>query len=117
MESRQMKKILLFSVLVISAPLTIGSLQAADQVQAQAQEQIYGSQLMTQKERNDLQAKMHAAKTEQERERIRNLHHKRMVQRAKERGVTLPAEPPMNGGGMGSGGMGSGGMGSGGSEH
>ncbi|WP_322629223.1 hypothetical protein [Halothiobacillus sp.] len=116
-----MKKILLFSVLVISAPLTIGSLQAADQVQAQAQaqaqEQIYGSQLMTQKERNDLQAKMHAAKTEQERERIRNLHHKRMVQRAKERGVTLPAEPPMNGGGMGSGGMGSGGMGSGGSEH
>jgi len=84
--------------------------------QTQDQERIYGSQLMTQDERNAYRAKMRAAKTEQEREKIRNEHHKQMMARAKERGVTLPDVPPAGGGMMGPGGgmRQGGGMGSGG---
>lgn len=90
------------------------------QTQTRTQEQVYGSQLMTQQERNEYSARMRAAKTEQERERIRAEHHKQMQVRAKERGVTLPDEPPARGGGMGPGGggmgPGSGGMGPGGAR-
>jgi hypothetical protein len=86
-------------------------LQDKDQLQDR---QIYGSQLMTQQERNEYRARMRAAKTVQEREQIRNEHHERMKERAKERGVTLPDTPPPRGmgGGMGPGG-GMGGMGPG----
>jgi len=84
------------------------------QTQGQIQDnQIYGSQLMTQQERNQYRARMQAAKTEQDRERIRKEHHEQMQVRAKERGVTLPAEPPPRGMGPGYGG-GPGGMGPGG---
>ena len=81
----------------------------------QTQDQIYGSQLMTQQERIEYSNRMRAAKTEQEREQIRKEHHERMKERAKERGVILPDEPPARGMGPGSGGMGpgSGGMGPG----
>ncbi|GAB5605891.1 hypothetical protein [Sideroxyarcus sp. TK5] len=74
--------------------------QKQDQMKDQDQERIYGSQLMTQKERNAYRAKMRAAKTAEERERIRNEHHEQMKMRAKERGVTLPDMPPAAGGGM-----------------
>jgi Flp pilus assembly protein TadD len=92
---------------------------AGDKVQTQKQERIYGSQLMTEQERADYRTKMRAAKTAKEREQIRKAHHELMQARAKERGVTLPDEPPARGGGMGPGGMGGGvksggGMGSGG---
>src|SRR3989344_5573541 len=74
------------------------------------QNQIYGSQLMTQQERNEYSNRMRAAKTEQEREQIRKEHHEQMKIRAKEKGVTLPDEPPARGRGMGPGkGMGPGG--------
>jgi hypothetical protein len=72
---------------------------------------IYGSQLMSPQERNEYRQRMWAAKTYEERERIRAEHHERMKARAKERGVTLPDAPPARGGGMGPGG---GGMGPGG---
>ena len=112
-----MKKILMVPALAIalslSAEFTLAAGQAPTQEKAetQKQEQVYGSQLMTQQERAEQRAKMRAAKTAEEREQIRKEHHERMKQRAKERGVTLPDEPPARGGGMGSGG---GGMGSGG---
>ncbi len=77
---------------------------------------IYGSQLMTPQERIEHRNKMRAAQTLEERERIRAEHHTQMQARAKERGLTLPDEPPMPGGrmmgpgsGMGPGGMGPGG--------
>lgn len=73
------------------------------QPKAQKQEQVYGSQLMTRKERSEHRAKMRAAKTAEEREQIRKEHHERMKERAKERGVTLPDAPPARGGGMGEG--------------
>jgi len=74
------------------------------QSQTQDQERIFGNQLMTDNERNEYRERMRAAKTAQEREKIRNQHHERMVARAKEKGVTLPDETPMKGGGMGPGG-------------
>jgi hypothetical protein len=115
----------------MGAALAIGAyaadrLQDRDQTQLQTQtrDSIYGSQLMTAKERSAYSAKMRAAKTWQEREQIRAEHHEQMKVRAQERGVTLPDDPPARGMGYGPGmgpgmggmgpGMGAGGMGGGG---
>lgn len=86
------------------------------------QDRIFGSQLMTQQERLDYSTRMRSLNTEQERQAFRLEHHTQMQERARQRGVTLPDEPPlvpgraMGGSGMGpGGGMGpAGGMGSGG---
>lgn len=85
---------------------------------------VFGSQIMTPEERTEHRQRMRAARTLEEREQIRAEHHRQMVDRAKERGVTLPAEPPPGGGrmmgpggrgmGPGNGMMGPGGMGPGG---
>ena len=76
-------------------------------------EQVYGWQLMTEQERAEHRQKMQSMKTAEERERYRLEHHKKMEKRAKQQGVTLPAEPQSRGGkmrGFGSGsGSGSGG--------
>jgi len=81
-----------------------------DRIQDRTQDRIYGSQLMTAKERNEYRSRMRSAKTAQEREQIRAEHHERMRVRAKERGVTIPDEPPARGGAMSpGGGMGPGG--------
>ena len=98
-----LKRPISLSVLAAALAVSAGPLFAADQVrdqdqtQAQDQERIYGSQLMTQKERSAYRARMRAAKTVEEREKIRNEHHALMQQRAKERGVTLPDMPPAGG--------------------
>jgi hypothetical protein len=112
------KKVLLLPLLAgitILSPLVLAEepLQKQDQLRTQEQDrqQIYGSQLMTQEERAAYRTKMRAAKTQEEREKIRAEHHEQMKLRAKEKGVTLPDEPPARGGGMGPGG---GGMGPGG---
>jgi uncharacterized membrane protein YgcG len=106
-EFKMMKRTLIMSVLAAVLILSSGFAFAAGQ-----DEQIYGSQLMTQQERIEYRTKMRAAKTAQEREQIRNEYHEQLKERAKESGVTLPDEPPGRGGGMGPGG---GGMGPGGS--
>lgn len=122
-----MTKLSTYKILGISALLTCAyPLYAADQTttkdktrsqdQTRTQDQIrdrdiYGNQLMTAEERNEFRNKMHAAKTAEERERIRAEHHERMKVRAKERGVTLPDAPPTDrgpGAGMRDGGQGSG---------
>ena len=88
-----------------------------DQTQDRLRDQdIYGWQMMTPEEREQYRAKMRAARTAEEREQLRKEHHEQMQARAKERGTTLPDEPPMRdmqqrmddrmrspGGGMGSG--------------
>lgn len=93
-------------------------LQDKDQTKSKVQDQdrIYGSQLMTKQERKEFRNRMRSAKTAEEREQIRAEHHERMMVRAKERGVTLPDDPPARGSGMGPGGAMSpgGGMGPGG---
>lgn len=91
---------------------------ASGQVAGGDGEQVFGSQIMTQQERLEYRNRMREAATQEEREQIRVQHHEQMRERAKERGVTLPEDPPARGmgGGMGSGaggGMG-GGMGKGG---
>lgn len=117
-----MKRVLMVSAVVAVLSGSAGLALAADpepaqlKAQTQKQEQVYGSQLMTQQERNEYHARIRAAKNARERERIRLEHHKAMQERARERGLTLPDMPPA-GGGMGSGdrmGPGGGGMGSGG---
>ena len=59
-----------------------------------AEEQVYGWELMSAQERQQHQEKMRSFKTEQERERYRLEHHQQMLERAKQRGVTLPDSPP-----------------------
>lgn len=84
--------------------------QSPKPVKKQAQERIYGSQLMTKQERAEHRAKLRSLKTREEREAYRMEHHKKMQERAKEKGLALPDEPTARGGGMGQrGGMGAGG--------
>lgn len=105
------KRILIITIL--AAALSFPAMFTAAEEQ---QEQIYGSQLMTQQERTEYRARIRAAKTTEEREQIRNEHHELMKERAKTRGVTLPDEAPAAGSGIGPGGSmpGGGGMESGG---
>lgn len=81
--------------------------------QAQAQEPIYGSQLMTPEERSAHRKTMRSLKTAEERDAFRAEHHRLMQERAKERGVTLPDPPPPRGMGMAPGGGPGGGAGMG----
>jgi hypothetical protein len=71
--------------------------------QADADIPIYGSQLMTDAERDAYRSRWRAARSDEERERVRLEHHHRMRDRAQERGVTLPEEPPPRGAGAGPG--------------
>lgn len=101
----------LAGVVLVVAGLTMAPamLHAADP----ASSDLFGSQMMTEQERVEQRERMRNARSSEERERIRAEHHERMKVRARERGVTLPDEPPMDGRGAGKGaGMG-GGMGGG----
>jgi predicted Fe-S protein YdhL (DUF1289 family) len=62
--------------------------------------EIYGWQLMTHQERDAFLERWKAARTPAEREALRQRNHKAMEERARERGVTLPAPPqgPSEGG-------------------
>ena len=55
---------------------------------------IYGSPMMTPQERDEYRRKMSEAQTAEARERLRQEHHSKMTERAKERGIILPDEPP-----------------------
>jgi hypothetical protein len=95
-----------------------GALLLSSGMAMAAEEQVYGSQLMTTQERAEHRARLQAAGSEEERNRIRQEHHERMKIRAKEKGVSLPDEMPSKGKGKGMGpgdgsGMGNG-MGNGG---
>ena len=83
-----------------AASLTMlsASALAADQAPApqstQVQQKVYGRDLMTEQERAEHHARMQAAQSEQERKQLRHENHKRMKERADERGLSMPAEPP-----------------------
>ncbi len=74
-------------------------------------EKLHGYELLTEQERSAYHAQMRAAKTEQERERIRNEHRELVQRRAKEQGVDVrgmaygpgPGAGPGNGGGTAAG--------------
>ena len=77
---------------------------AQDKVQSKTQDQtrdqdrlqdpIFGSQLMTDAERNEFRTHMRSLKTVEEREAYRLEHHKLMPGRARVQGITLPTNPP-----------------------
>ena len=106
--------------------LSADKMTLPEPTQIQDLEQIYGSQLMTQQERDEFRARMRAAKSTEEQEQIRAEHHERMKERAKAQGIMLPDMPPPRGGGMSGpggkgmgpdgGGIGGGRMGSGGRQ-
>jgi hypothetical protein len=58
---------------------------------------IFGYQLMTERERNEYRERLRAAASDEELSRIRREHRERMQSRARERGVTLSG--PRTGGG------------------
>lgn len=101
-----------FTVPAVSAPAA-DQTQTKETAKSQIRDQIYGSQLMTREERLEYRNKMRNLKTVEEREQFRLDHHKQMQERAKERGVTLPDQPPARPAHMGPGGgtMGPGGAG------
>ncbi len=104
-----MNRLLLSTLAAAAFVVLAGPVQAADPVRDQ---DIYGYQLMTPEERAAHRTKLRSAKTYEERERIRKEHHTAMQIRAKEKGMTLPDEPPAGrgpGSGPGGGGMGPGG--------
>ena len=72
-------------------------------VQLSAQEQVYGWQLMSEQERIEHRNKMRSLHTAGERQRYRLEHRKKMQQRAKQQGLSLPEQPHRQGGGMGQG--------------
>jgi Ca2+-dependent lipid-binding protein len=96
--------------LISIAGATLLTSLASLPVAAQSNEPVFGRELMTQEELQEHRTTMRNLNTDAERARYRQLHHERMLQRARERGVELN-----NGMGKGSGkGMGAGrGMGSG----
>ena len=67
----------------------------------EANQQVYGSELMSIEELAAHRAKMRSIDTKAELEAYRNEHHKLMQARASEQGLTLPDMPMMQGGGQG----------------
>lgn len=99
-----MKAILVSTSIVLFAMLTHSPLKAQPNTSGQsspssttkgAEPPIYGSQLMTDRERQEYRDKMRAAKTDAERDQIRKTHHDQMKARAQAKGITLPDEPPI----------------------
>lgn len=80
--------------------LFVGISLAADPPRVQQHERAFGWNLMTPEERTEHQSKMRSFETKEEREQYRIDHHKKMKERMKERGITLP-DQPRNRGGMG----------------
>lgn len=70
---------------------------------AQANRAGYGKDLMSAEERMQMRMKMQSAKTEEERNRIRQENHEKMTERAEKQGITLPSEPLQAGPGSGMG--------------
>ena len=112
--SRQLLAVAVTGVLTAAvAPIALA--QATPDKPAAKSEPIYGYRMMTPEERDTYREKMRSARSAEERQAIRDEHHAAMVDRAKERGVTLPDRPTgagPHGPGMGPGqGMGPGGPG------
>ncbi|MGE0113976.1 MAG: hypothetical protein AB7T07_03700 [Steroidobacteraceae bacterium] len=96
-------KLIAMLIVTVVPGIAVAQAPAAAPVQTPAketQELVYGRQLMTDAERAEYRAKMRTLKTQQEREAFRLEHHKKMQERAKEKGVTLPDMPLHQGMGM-----------------
>jgi len=85
---------------MIKSVLIAGFLTVTLPVMANEVDPIYGSQLMTQQERQEYQTQMRAAKTPEAKQQLRLMHHQKMRLRAKQKGINLPEQPPANRGYM-----------------
>lgn len=96
----------LLTAAVVGALAILSGTALAQQQESPAvkSEPIYGYQMMTPQERDEYRARMRNARSAEERQAVRAEHHAAMVERAKERGMTLPETPPAAGGRMGPGG-------------
>ena len=65
-----------------------------------------GRSLMTPEERKQFRKEMRSKTTDEERAQLRKENHEKMRERARERGIELPAEPRQRGGGGGGRGQG-----------
>jgi len=83
------------AAIAVVATLSLSAMLAlTTPVLAQSNDQpVYGSQLMTDQERQAHRSRMRNAESPEELERIRAEHHGQMQMRAKEQGVTLPEMP------------------------
>lgn len=79
---------------VVHSAAAVAPVAAKPAAPAAAEAPMYGSQLMSEQERTTLRARMWAAQSDAERERIRTEHHEEMRKRAQAQGVTLPETPP-----------------------
>ena len=104
MKLRMLLVTALSSVLLLVSGMSFSEDAERAQENIQTQQQMHGSQLMTEQERAEHRARMRAAQSDEERKQIRKEQHEKMKARAKELGVTIPDEPPATGQGMGSGG-------------
>lgn len=84
----------LSAALMMYGGVTLAADQEPGQEYMQSQKRVYGRELMTEQERAEHHARMQAAETEQERQQIRRKQHDLMKQRASERGLNIPDEPP-----------------------
>lgn len=108
MEMPTMRQAFLAAVLAASgAAIAAGPGMQAPGERA-AGEPIFGSDLMTEEEREAYRDRLGRAGSAEEVERIRGEHHERMRRRAAEHGVRLPEEPRERGSRMrhGEGGVG-----------
>lgn len=90
-QKKSISTMAILAIFATTSSLWIDAVQAQDQVQSQVQ--IYGSQMMTDAERNEYHSKMRTLKTNKERDAFRLDHHENMKVRAAEKGVTLPDTP------------------------
>ncbi len=81
-------------------PQGYGAGAGQQRLQMQDQERIYGSQLMTEEERQAHREMMRSLQSEEERARYRQEHHRKMQDRARELGVALPDQPTPRKGGL-----------------
>src|SRR5690348_11140077 len=108
--------VLMAAAMAVAMMVMTVSLFAAEQPApaSRKSEPIYGYGMMSSQERNDYREHMRNARSADERQKIRDEHHKLMQERAKERGVTLSERGQGKGHGYGAGGQGKGqGMGMG----
>ena len=85
--------------IMLLAGTTLGGVAALAQAAGREtdKEHIFGSELMTEEERNEYRERLRTAKTEQEREQIRSEHRKKMQECARDRGVTMKEKPAAGG--------------------
>jgi Spy/CpxP family protein refolding chaperone len=94
------KTLIAASLALVAAATTPALAQSEAAPAAKATPRMYGHELMTAEERQAYADRMRAAKTPEERAKLRNEHRAKMQQRAQEKGVTLadPREPRGRGG-------------------